>query len=145
MDISELLTFAVKHNASDLHVSAGEPPMIRVDGDIKKIKAPALDEKQAHDLIYDVMTDDQRKNLEQQLETDFSMEIPNVARFRVNAYHQDRGLAAAFRAIPSEILTLEDLAGPDIFKKIVEKPRGLILVTGPTGSGKSTTLYGAIG
>jgi len=140
MDISELLTFAVKHNASDLHVSAGEPPMIRVDGDIKKIKAPALDEKQAHDLIYDVMTDDQRKNLEQQLETDFSMEIPNVARFRVNAYHQDRGLAAAFRAIPSEILTLEDLAGPDIFKQIVEKPRGLILVTGPTGSGKSTTL-----
>ncbi|MEF8794192.1 type IV pilus twitching motility protein PilT [Thiohalorhabdus sp.] len=140
MDISELLTFAVKHDASDLHVSAGEPPMIRVDGDIKKIKAPALDEKQAHDLIYDVMTDDQRKNLEQQLETDFSMEVPNVARFRVNAYHQDRGLAAAFRAIPSEILTLEDLGAPSIFRQIVEKPRGLILVTGPTGSGKSTTL-----
>ncbi|HKJ70256.1 MAG TPA: ATPase, T2SS/T4P/T4SS family, partial [Gammaproteobacteria bacterium] len=140
MDISELLTFAVKHGASDLHISAGEPPMIRVDGDIKKIKTPALDEKQAHDLIYDVMTDDQRKNLEQELEADFSMEVPNVSRFRVNAYHQDRGLAAAFRTIPSEILTLEDLGAPDIFTKIVEKPRGLILVTGPTGSGKSTTL-----
>ncbi|MFP4560379.1 MAG: type IV pilus twitching motility protein PilT [Thiohalorhabdus sp.] len=140
MDISELLTFAVKHGASDLHVSAGEPPMIRVDGDIKKIKAPALDEKQAHDLIYDIMTDDQRKNLEQELEADFSMEVPNVSRFRVNAYHQDRGLAAAFRTIPSEILTLEDIKAPDIFQEIAEKPRGLILVTGPTGSGKSTTL-----
>jgi twitching motility protein PilT len=140
MDISELLTFAVKHGASDLHISAGEPPMIRVDGDIKKIKAPELDEKQAHDLIYDVMTDDQRKNLEQELEADFSMEVPNVSRFRVNAYHQDRGLAAAFRTIPSEILTLEDLGAPQIFTKVVEKPRGLILVTGPTGSGKSTTL-----
>ncbi|KPV39542.1 twitching motility protein PilT [Thiohalorhabdus denitrificans] len=140
MDISELLTFAVKHGASDLHVSAGEPPMIRVDGDIKKIKAPALDEKQAHDLIYDIMTDDQRKNLEQELEADFSMEVPNVSRFRVNAYHQDRGLAAAFRTIPSEILTLEDIKAPDIFQQIAEKPRGLILVTGPTGSGKSTTL-----
>jgi twitching motility protein PilT len=140
MDISELLTFAVKHGASDLHVSAGEPPMIRVDGDIKKIKAPALDEKQAHELIYDIMTDDQRKTLEQELEADFSMEVPNVARFRVNAYHQDRGLAAAFRTIPSEILTLEDIRAPEIFQKIAEKPRGLILVTGPTGSGKSTTL-----
>jgi twitching motility protein PilT len=140
MDISELLTFAVKHGASDLHVSAGEPPMIRVDGDIKKIKAPELDEKQAHELIYDIMTDDQRKALEQDLETDFSVEVPNVARFRVNAYHQDRGLAAAFRTIPSEILTLEDIRAPEIFQKVAEKPRGLILVTGPTGSGKSTTL-----
>ena len=140
MDISELLTFAVKHGASDLHVSAGEPPMIRVDGDIKKIKAPALDEKQAHELIYDIMTDDQRKGLEQDLEADFSMEVPGVSRFRVNAYHQDRGLAAAFRAIPTEILTLQDLKAPEAFKAIADKPRGLILVTGPTGSGKSTTL-----
>ncbi len=140
MDVSELLTFTVKQGASDLHISAGEPPMIRVDGDIKKIKAPALDEKQAHELIYDVMTDDQRKQLEQELEADFSMEVPNVARFRVNAYHQDRGLAAAFRTIPSEILTLEDLGAPAVFRQIVEKPRGLVLVTGPTGSGKSTTL-----
>jgi twitching motility protein PilT len=144
MDISELLTFAVKHGASDLHVSAGEPPMIRVDGDIKKIKAPELDSQQAHDLIYDVMTDDQRKRLESELEADFSMEVPNVARFRVNAYHQDRGLAAAFRTIPSKILTLEDLNAPDIFKRIADKPRGLILVTGPTGSGKSTTLAGIV-
>jgi twitching motility protein PilT len=114
--------------------------MIRVDGDIKKIKAPELDAQQAHDLIYDVMTDDQRKALESNLEADFSMEVPNVARFRVNAYHQDRGLAAAFRTIPSRIMTLEDLGAPDIFRQVADKPRGLILVTGPTGSGKSTTL-----
>ncbi len=140
MDISELLTFTVKQGASDLHISAGEPPMIRADGDIKKIKVPALDERRAHELIYDIMADEQRKQLEQELEADFSMEIPDVARFRVNVYHQNRGLAAAFRTIPSEILTLDDLGAPGVFKALVERPRGLILVTGPTGSGKSTTL-----
>ena len=140
MDIAELLAFSVKHNASDLHLSAGLPPMIRVDGDIRRINVPSLDHKVVHGLVYDIMNDKQRKDYEEFLETDFSFEIPGLARFRVNAFNQDRGAAAVFRTIPSKVLSLDDLGCPDTFKEIVEVPRGLVLVTGPTGSGKSTTL-----
>ena len=140
MDITELLTFSAKNNASDLHVSAGEPPMIRVDGDIKRINVPAMEHKEVHAMIYDIMNDKQRKDFEEFLEADFSFEIPNLARFRVNAFNQNRGAAAVFRTIPSTVLTLEELGAPEIFKQISDNPRGIVLVTGPTGSGKSTTL-----
>ncbi|PKG38810.1 type IV pilus twitching motility protein PilT [Psychromonas sp. Urea-02u-13] len=144
MDITELLAFSVKHNASDLHLSAGVPPMIRVDGEVRKVNVPALEHKEVHSLIYDIMNDKQRKDFEEKLETDFSFEIPELARFRVNAFNQNRGAGAVFRTIPSKVLTLDDLNAPDIFKKISEYPRGLVLVTGPTGSGKSTTLAAMI-
>lgn len=144
MDISELLKFGVKNKASDLHLSAGLPPMIRVDGDIKKINLPALDHKNVHELIYDIMNDKQRKEYEENLETDFSYELPTVGRFRVNAFNHNRGAGAVLRMIPSEVLTLEQLVTPPIFKEIAQNPRGLILVTGPTGSGKSTTLAAII-
>ena len=140
MDIAELLAFSVKHNASDLHLSAGLPPMIRVDGDIRRVNVPALEHKVVHSLVYDIMNDKQRKDFEEYFETDFSFEIPGLARFRVNAFNQDRGAGAVFRTIPANVLTLEDLGCPETFKDIVNVPRGLVLVTGPTGSGKSTTL-----
>jgi len=140
MDITQLLAFAVKSKASDLHISAGEPPIIRVDGDMRRINMPEMEHKEVHSMVYDIMNDKQRKSYEEKWETDFSFEIPGVARFRVNAFNQNRGAAAVFRTIPSKVLTLEDLDAPAIFKKISDKPRGLVLVTGPTGSGKSTTL-----
>ena len=140
MDIAELLAFSEKNNASDLHLSSGLPPMIRVDGDIRRINVPALDHKTVHGLIYDIMNDKQRKDFEEFFETDFSFEIPGLARFRVNAFNQNRGAGAVFRTIPSNILTLEDLGCPSTFQEVAKNPRGLILVTGPTGSGKSTTL-----
>ncbi|MFT5136526.1 MAG: twitching motility protein PilT [Arenicella sp.] len=140
MDIAELLAFAQKNKASDLHLSSGLPPMIRVDGDMKRINLPTLDAETVLKMILDIMNDNQRKTFEENLEVDFSFEIPNVARFRVNAFNQDRGPAAVFRTIPSVVLSLDDLEAPNIFKEIVMKPRGLVLVTGPTGSGKSTTL-----
>jgi len=140
MDIAELLAFSVKHNASDLHLSAGLPPMIRVDGDIRRINVPVLDHKTVHELVYDIMNDKQRKDYEEFFEVDFSFEIPGLARFRVNAFNQDRGAAAVFRTIPSKILSLEELNCPAVFRDICDNPRGLVLVTGPTGSGKSTTL-----
>ncbi len=140
MDISELLAFSVKNKASDLHLSAGMPPLIRIDGDMRKINRPALEHKEVHALVYDIMSDKQRRDYEEFLEVDFSFEIPGLARFRVNAFNQNRGAGAVFRTIPSTILTLEDLGCPPIFKELLDQPQGLILVTGPTGSGKSTTL-----
>lgn len=140
MDISDLLTFSVKNKASDLHLSSGMPPMIRVHGDMRKINLPELDHSQVHEMVYDIMNDGQRKAYEEKLECDFSFEIPNLARFRVNAYNQQRGAGAVFRTIPTKILTLEELTAPAIFKEIADTPRGIVLVTGPTGSGKSTTL-----
>jgi twitching motility protein PilT len=140
MDIGELLGFSAKNGASDLHLSAGMPPMIRVDGDMRKINVPPLDHKEVHDMVYDIMNDKQRKDYEEFLECDFSFEVPELARFRVNAANQNRGAFAVFRTIPSEILSLETLNAPKIFKDISEYPRGVVLVTGPTGSGKSTTL-----
>ena len=140
MDITELLAFSVQHKASDLHLSSGVSPMIRVDGDVRRINIPALEQKDVNSLVYDIMNDNQRKDYEQNLEVDFSFEVPNLARFRVNAFNSNRGPAAVFRTIPSEVLTLDDLGAPDIFKTISDNPRGLVLVTGPSGSGKSTTL-----
>jgi twitching motility protein PilT len=140
MDIAELLAFSFKQNASDLHLSAGLPPLIRVDGDVKRINVDPLDDRTVHNMIYDIMTDKQQKDFEEFLETDFSFELPNIARFRVNAFNQNRGPGAVFRTIPSKVLTLEQLNAPESFKKISDQPRGIVLVTGPTGSGKSTTL-----
>ncbi|MEJ2669016.1 MAG: type IV pilus twitching motility protein PilT [Gammaproteobacteria bacterium] len=140
MDITELLAFSAKNNASDLHLSAGLPPMIRVDGDVRRINLPPMDHKQVHGLIYDIMNDKQRKDFEEYLETDFSFEVPGVARFRVNAFNQNRGAGAVFRTIPSKVLTMEELGLGQVFRDIAKFPRGLCLVTGPTGSGKSTTL-----
>ncbi|MBE0592097.1 MAG: type IV pilus twitching motility protein PilT [Gemmatimonadales bacterium] len=140
MDIAELLAFSVKNKASDLHLSAGLPPMIRVHGDVRRINVPPLEHKDVHGMVYDIMNDSQRKVYEETLEVDFSFEIPNLARFRVNAFNQNRGAGAVFRTIPSKVLTLEDLHAPKIFAEIAKYPRGLVLVTGPTGSGKSTTL-----
>ena len=140
MDITELLAFSVKNKSSDLHISAGLPPLIRVDGDLRRINLPALDHKEVIKIIYDIMNDRQKKEYEEFLETDFSFEIPNLARFRVNAFNQARGAAAVFRTIPSLILSMDDLHLPPIFKEMANFNRGLVLVTGPTGSGKSTTL-----
>src|SRR5215217_5042271 len=144
VDVAQLLAFAVKNNASDLHLSAGVPPMIRVDGDMKRINMPSLSHKEVHGMVYDIMNDKQRKAYEEFFETDFSFEIPKLARFRVNAFNQNRGAGAVFRNIPSTILSLDDLAAPKIFRDLCMLPRGLVLVTGPTGSGKSTTLAGMV-
>src|SRR5215216_5707398 len=140
MDLTELLAFVVKNKASDLHLSSGLPPMIRVHGDVRRINVPAMEHKEVHAMIYDIMNDGQRKFYEENLECDFSFAIPNLARFRVNAFVQNRGAAAVMRTIPSKILSLEELKCPKIFEDLADQPRGVVLVTGPTGSGKSTTL-----
>ncbi|MCL1126543.1 type IV pilus twitching motility protein PilT [Shewanella surugensis] len=140
MDITELLAFSVKHNASDLHLSASVCPMIRVDGEVRKINLPVLDHETVHQLVYDIMNDKQRTAFETDLEVDFSFDVPELARFRVNAFHHARGAGAVFRTIPNDILSLDQLHAPDIFQTIACFSRGLVLVTGPTGSGKSTTL-----
>ncbi len=140
MDIAELLAFAVKNKASDLHLSSGLPPMIRVNGDVRRINLPPMEHKDVHAMVYDIMNDSQRKHYEENLECDFSFAIPNLARFRVNAFVQNRGAGAVMRTIPSKVLSLEDLKAPPVFKEIANTPRGIVLVTGPTGSGKSTTL-----
>jgi twitching motility protein PilT len=144
MDIAELLTFAVKNSASDLHLSAGLPPMIRVHGDVRRINLPPMEHKEVHAMIYDIMNDSQRKEYEENLECDFSFALPGLARFRVNAFVQQRGAGAVMRTIPSKILSLEDLNAPKVFEELAMTPRGLVLVTGPTGSGKSTTLAAMI-
>ncbi|RAR58522.1 MULTISPECIES: type IV pilus twitching motility protein PilT [Halomonadaceae] len=144
MDITELLAFSAKQNASDLHLSAGLPPMIRVDGDIRRLNVPAMDDREVRALIYDIMGDRQRRDFEEFLETDFSFEVPGVARFRVNAFQQGRGAAAVLRTVPAEVLTMEALGMGDVFRRMAQLPRGLVLVTGPTGSGKSTTLAAMI-
>jgi twitching motility protein PilT len=144
MDLTELLAFVVKNKASDLHLSSGLPPMIRVHGDVRRINVPPMEHKEVHGMIYDIMNDGQRKFYEENLECDFSFAVPNLARFRVNAFVQQRGAAAVMRTIPSKILSLADLKCPKIFEEIADQPRGIVLVTGPTGSGKSTTLAGMV-
>ena len=144
MDITQLLAFSVKNKASDLHLSAGLPPMLRVHGDVKRINLPVMEHKEVHAMVYDIMSDTQRKQYEENLECDFSFEVNGLARFRVNAFNQKRGAAAVFRTIPSKVLTLEQLNAPKIFQELALKPRGMVLVTGPTGSGKSTTLAAMI-
>ncbi len=140
MTITELLDFSVKHNASDLHLSAGVSPMVRIDGEVRKLGIPALSHADVHRLVFEIMSDSQRGEFEEKLEVDFSFELPNVGRFRVNAFNQARGCSAVFRTIPVEIPTLDQLGAPEIFEKIANYEKGLVLVTGPTGSGKSTTL-----
>ncbi|MEQ6889526.1 type IV pilus twitching motility protein PilT [Halomonas sp. CS7] len=144
MDITELLAFSAKQNASDLHLSAGLPPMIRVDGDIRRLNVPAMEDREVRKLIYDIMADRQRRDYEEFYETDFSFEVPGVSRFRVNVFNQARGAGAVFRTIPTEVLTMEDLGMGPVFRQLSMLPRGLVLVTGPTGSGKSTTLAAMI-
>ncbi|HCH03210.1 MAG TPA: type IV pilus twitching motility protein PilT [Vibrio sp.] len=140
MDIAELLEFSVKHNASDLHLSAGVPPILRIDGDIRQLEMTAFTHSDVHALVFDIMNDAQRSEFEEKLEIDFSFELPNIGRFRVNAFNQSRGCAAVFRTIPVDIPSFEDISAPEIFEKIANYEKGLVLVTGPTGSGKSTTL-----
>lgn len=144
MEITQLLEFGVQQGASDLHLSSGQPPILRINGDVQRIDAPELHAEQLQGLIYDVMNDNQRRDFETHLEADFSFELPNIARFRVNVFMQNRGIGGVFRTIPSDVLTLEDLNAPEIFKDISSLPRGIVLVTGPTGSGKSTTLAAMI-
>jgi len=144
MDIAELLAFSVKNEASDLHLSSGLPPMIRVDGDLRQLNVPPLDNQQLTELLYSTMNDQQRRDFEANLELDYSYSVPGLARFRVNCFHQDRGVSGAFRTIPVAVWTLEDIGAPPSFKEIINVPRGLVLVTGPTGSGKSTTLAAMI-
>jgi twitching motility protein PilT len=140
MDITQLLAFSVRQKASDLHLSAGLPPMIRVHGDIRRLNVEPLDHAQVLAMVQDVMSDPQRKTYEQTLEADFSFEVQGLSRFRVNAFHQRRGAGAVFRAIPSQVLTLAQIDAPALLGEFAMRPRGLVLVTGPTGSGKSTTL-----
>ena len=144
MNIVELLAFVVKNKASDLHLSAGMPPMIRVHGEIRRINLPVMEHKDVHDMVYDIMNDSQRKFYEENLECDFSFAVPNLARFRVNAFNTQRGAASVMRTIPSKVLSLEELKAPKIFADIAKQPRGVVLITGPTGSGKSTTLAAMI-
>jgi len=144
MDIAELLAFAVKNKASDLHLSSGLPPMIRVDGDLRRLDLPALENQQLTELLYSTMNDHQRRDFEANLENDYSYVVPGLARFRVNCFHHDRGVGGAFRTIPVAVWTLEDIGAPPSFKDIINVPRGLVLVTGPTGSGKTTTLAAMI-
>jgi len=140
MEVSELLAFTVKNNASDLHLSSGEPPMIRINGDMTRIKMPDIDRRDVQGMVYDIMSDTQRKIFEEHMEIDFSFSLGEIARFRVNVFEQRRGMGAVFRVIPNEVLTLDQLNCPQVFRDIAMMPRGICLVTGPTGSGKSTTL-----
>lgn len=144
MNITDLLTFVVKSGASDLHLSAGLPPLLRIDGDVTRINAPAMDNDAVYDLIYGIMNDTQRRTFDAELEADFSVDVPGLSRFRVNAFHQNRGVGAVFRTIPNNIKSMDELGMPAIFRQMVSVPRGLVLVTGPTGSGKSTTLAAMI-
>ncbi len=144
MDIAELLAFAVQKKASDLHLSSGLPPMVRVDGDLRRLDLPALENQQLTELLYSTMSDHQRRDFEANLELDFSYVVPGLSRFRVNCFHNDRGVGGAFRTIPVAIWTLDDIGAPPSFKDIINVPRGLVLVTGPTGSGKTTTLAAMI-
>ena len=144
MDITQLLEFGVQQGASDCHLSAGEPPMIRIDGDLRKLDSPALTREEVHSLVYDIMNDVQRRVFEETHECDFSFELGKVARFRVNVFLQRKGEGAVFRTIPTKVMSLEELGMPPILKQLCEKDKGLILVTGPTGSGKSTTLAGMV-
>ena len=144
MDITQLLAFGVEQKASDCHLSSGEPPMLRINGDLKKLDHPLLTKEDVHSMVYDIMNDHQRKIFEEQHECDFSFEMGNIARFRVNVFLQRKGEGAVFRTIPTKIMTLDQLGMPKIMKELCDREKGLILVTGPTGSGKSTTLAAMI-
>ncbi len=140
MNIHQLLAFSVKNKASDLHLSAGLPPLLRVHGQMCRLNTEPLAHAQVGAMLADIMTETQRRHYEEALECDFSIEVPGLSRFRVNAFNQSRGAAAVLRSIPSRVLSLQELGAPPIFAEFALRPRGLVLVTGPTGSGKSTTL-----
>ncbi|MBI2962222.1 MAG: type IV pilus twitching motility protein PilT [Deltaproteobacteria bacterium] len=144
MDITQLLTFAVTEGASDLHLSSGEPPMLRIHGDIKRLDHDPLTREQVHGMAFDVMSDVHRRLFQEKLDIDFSFELGDLARFRVNVFMQRKGEGVVFRTIPTKVVTLDELGMPAILKEVCKKERGLVLVTGPTGSGKSTTLAGMI-
>ncbi len=144
MDISEILTFTKEQGASDLHISSGEPPIIRMHGDIQKVDMPSLSQEEVHTMLYDILNDQQRKLFEEKKEIDFALDLKGVARYRVNAFYQSRGEAIVFRTIPTKIMSLAELKLPGILADLTKKTKGLILVTGPTGSGKSTTLAAMI-
>src|SRR3712207_2310060 len=142
--LNDYLFDAIKLGASDLHITADLPPMVRVHGKVEPLDYPPLTSNITRELIYDILSNDQRQRLENDWELDFSYSLPRTARFRVNVYFQRSALGAAFRAIPHEIKTLDELGLPKAVHDMTEKPRGLVLVTGPTGSGKSTTLAAMI-
>jgi len=144
MDITQLLTFGHREGASDVHLSSGEPPMVRIHGDMKKIEHAALSAEEVHTMVFDIMGDAVRKTFQETNDVDFSFELGNIARFRVNVFRTRRGEGAVFRTIPTQVMTLEELGLPPIMKELCEKEKGLVLVTGPTGSGKSTTLAAMI-
>lgn len=144
MDISELLLFSHGQGASDLHISSGEPPMVRIHGDMQKVDMPALPKEEVHSLLYDILNDQQRKIFEENHEIDFSIALKEIARFRVNAFVQARGESAVFRTIPTKIMSFEELGLPKTLAEIARAEKGLVLITGPTGSGKSTTLAAMI-
>ncbi len=141
MTLNELLILSVQKGSSDLHISAGQPPIIRIDGDLVRLEEhPTLDPETVKKLLFEVMSPLQQKELTEQLEIDFAIEIPEVSRFRANVFHQNWGMGGVFRTIPSKIYTVEQLGLPPIMQDFTFYPNGLVLVTGPTGSGKSTTL-----
>ncbi len=140
MEITELLVFSQKNKASDLHLSTGSPPILRVHGEMIPMKMPPLTGEKIKHLLYSILTEQQRTDYERELEIDFALSFSQEMRFRVNAFNNIAGPAAVMRSIPTKILTLEQLNAPPILKELTELPKGLILVTGPTGSGKSTTL-----
>ena len=140
MEITELLVFAQQSGASDLHLSTENPPILRIHGDMMPMKMPALTAEKIKNLLYSIMTEQQRMDYERELEIDFAISFGHDMRFRVNAFNTTRGPASVMRSIPTKILTLEQLNAPPILQQLTELPKGLVLVTGPTGSGKSTTL-----
>ncbi len=144
MDIQELLSLTIQSGGSDLHLSSGMPPAIRVDGDLRMTRFPALNDREIVSCIQSLMTEEQKQAYLEAWEIDFAFSINALGRFRVNAFHQQRGASAAFRPIPSTVLSFEDIQAPAILKEIAQFRRGLVLVTGPTGSGKTTTLAAII-
>lgn len=143
-DLASILLNAVDIGVSDIHISVNEPPMYRLHGSVRKTNLPVLDPDAVHKMIYDILDDDQRRTLERDRELDFALQFGDLARFRVNCFYTMRGEGAVFRVIPSKIKTLDELKMPPVLKRISDKPRGIVLVTGPTGSGKSTTLAGMV-
>ena len=142
--VASLLRFAVQQKASDLHLSAGEPPMLRVHGDMFRVDGPTLSSEDAHRMIFDIMNDGQRRTFQDKLECDFAFALDDELRFRVNVFVHNRGEAAVFRTIPSKVPRLDELGLPQVIRHLCDEEKGLVLVTGPTGSGKSTTLAAMI-
>lgn len=140
MTLTELLSWTVEQRGSDLHLSADMPPMVRVDGDVRRLSDAVLNAREVMNLVTSAMNEGQQAQWKEQLELDFSWEISGLSRFRVNAFLQARGPSAAFRVVPNRVRTLDELEAPAVFKTIAREPNGIVLVTGPTGSGKSTTL-----